>query len=65
MNLHNLINEAENKLEELSQDCFIEYFEKDFLLKIKKIRNQLYTKCYEQADSLKEAEFKNEFKKII
>ena len=65
MNLHNLINEVEFKLEALPQSYFIEYFEKDFLPKIKEIRNKLYTKCHEQADSLPVAEFQNALKKII
>ena len=65
MNLHNLINEAEFKLEALPQVYFIEYFEKEFLPKIKEFRNKLYTKCHEPADSLPVAEFQDELKQII
>ena len=65
MNLHNLINEIEFKLESLPNGYFLEYFERDFLPKIKEFRNKLYTKCHEQADSYPVALFQEELKKII
>lgn len=65
MILHNLINEAEFKLESLPQGYFIEYFERTFLPQLKEINKKLEQKCYIQADSLKEAELINEFRKII
>lgn len=65
LNLYNLIKESEFKLEALPVDYFLEYFEQDFLPKLKEIEKKLQKKCSLQADSLKEAEFINEMKKII
>ena len=65
MNLHNLINEAEFKLEMLPEDYFLEYLKDDFLPKIKDFRNQLYIKCHEPADNYPMALFQDEIKKII
>ena len=65
MNLYKLISEAEFKLEALPQGYFIEYFEKEFLPKIKDIYKRLSKKINIEADSLKEAEFLNEIRKII
>ena len=63
--LHKLINEAEFKLEALPESYFINYFEEDFLPKIKKIHKELDKKCNELADSLPVAEFQDEVKQII
>ena len=65
MNLHNLIEDIEFKLESLPESYFLNYFERDFLPKIKEFRNQLYTKCHEPADSYPVAQFQEELKKII
>ena len=65
MKLHNLLQEAEFKLESLPESYFLNYFEKDFLPRIKEIRNDLYLKCNELADSLPVAEFQDEIKQII
>ena len=59
------ILEAEFKLEALPESYFIEYFENEFLSKLKEIRNELYLKCNELADTLPVAEFQDELKQII
>ena len=65
MNLYKLIDEAEFKLEALPEGYFIEYFEKEFLPKLKEVYKNINQKCNIEADSLKEAEFLKEFRKII
>jgi hypothetical protein len=63
--MNKTIKEAEFKLEALPQSYFLNYFESDFLPKIKKIYKELAKKCNEPVDSLLLAEFQNELKKII
>ena len=65
MNLYKLINETEFKFETLPDGYFREYFEKEFLPKIKNIYTKLAKKVNIEADNLKEAEFLNEIRKII
>lgn len=65
MKLYKLIEESEWKLEALPEKYFVDYFEEEFLPKIKDINEKLQQKCNIQADSLHEAEFINEIKRII
>ena len=60
-----LIKEAEQKLEELSEKSFIEYFEKIFLPKIKNINYALIKECNTLADNLPVAEFQDQIKYIM
>ena len=63
--MNKTIKEVEFKLETLPEGYFLNYFESDFLPKIKKIYKELIKKCNEPADNLQIAEFQNELKKII
>ena len=65
MNLYKLISEVEFKFETLPDGYFREYFEKEFLPKIKDIYTRLSKKINIEADSLNEAEFLNEIRKIV
>ena len=65
MILNQLIKEAEFKLEALPVGYFLNYFESEFLPKLKENYKKLQKKCNEPADSLRESELKNEFAKII
>ena len=65
MSLNNLIKEAEFKLEVLPEGYFLNYFESNFLPKLKENYKKIQKKCNEQADNLPLAEFQNELKKII
>jgi hypothetical protein len=65
MDLYKLIDEAEFKFQGLPDSYFREYFEKEFLPKIKDIYTRLSEKINIEADSLKEAEFLNEIRKIV
>lgn len=65
MKLYSLINEAEFKFQGLPDGYFKEYFEKEFLPKIKDIYTRLSEKINIEADNLKEAEFLNEIRKIV
>ena len=65
MNLYKLIQEGEFKIDALPDEYFVDYFEEEFLPKLKEIYKKLQQKCNIQADSLHEAEFINEIKRII
>lgn len=65
MELYKLIDEVEFKFQALPDGYFREYFEKEFLPKIKNIYTNLAKKTNIEADSLREAEFLNEIRKII
>lgn len=65
MELYKLIDEAEFKFQTLPDGYFREYFEKEFLPKIKNIYTNLAKKTNIEADSLREAELLNEIRKII
>ena len=63
--LNRLIKEAEHKRTMLPASYFAEYFEKEFVPKLKEIHQQIQEICNEQADSLPVTLLQDRIKRVL